>query len=161
VDNNCDVYFSKHICIVQNQTSRQLIAKGPKHRHLFFLRFHVPRTLVPSSILSLFCTAPKVSNEVWHKRLGHLNLRILSHLLKFGLINNKLHSFSSMFLDCVKCKLGKSKVLPFPSKGSRATNLFEIVHSDVWGISPIFSHVGYKYFVTFINNYSRYIWVYF
>ena len=162
VDNNCDVYFSKHGCIVQDQMSGQLIAKGPpKHGRLFFIHFHVPRTLVPSSILSLFCTAPKVSNEVWHKRLGHPNPRILSHLLKSGLINNTLHSSSSMFLDCVTCKLGKSKILPFPSEGSRATNLFKIVHSDVWGISPILSHAGYKYFVTFIDDYSRYTWVYF
>jgi hypothetical protein len=141
-DNNCDAYFSKHGCIVQDQMSGQLIAKGPKHGRLFFIQFHVPRTLVPSSVLSLFCTAPKVSNEVWHKRLGHPNPRILSYLLKSGLINNTLHSSSNMFLDCVTCKLGKSKILPFSSEGSRATNLFEIVHSDVWGISPILSHAG-------------------
>ena len=66
-----------------------------------------------------------------------------------------------MFLDCVTCTLGKSKVLPFPSKGNKATNLFEIVHSDVWRISPILSHAGYKYFVTFIDDYNHYTWVYF
>ena len=32
---------------------------------------------------------------------------------------------------------------------------------DVWGISPIVSHAGYKYFVTFIDDYSRFTWVYF
>lgn len=52
-------------------------------------------------------------------------------------------------------------MLPFPSEGNKATNLFEIVHSDVWGIGPILSHAGYKYFVTFIDDYSRYTWVYF
>ena len=113
VDNNCDVYFSKHGCIVQDQMSGQLIAKGPKHKHLFFLQFHVPHTLAISSVLSLFYTAPKMFNEVWHKCLGHPNPKILSHLLKSRLINNKLHSSSSMFLDCVTCKLDKSKVLPF------------------------------------------------
>ena len=96
MDNNCDVYFSKHGCIVQDQMSRQLIAMGPKHGHLFFIQFHVPRTLAPSSVLSFFCTTSKVFNEVWHKHLGHPNPRILSHLLKSGLINNKLHSSSSI-----------------------------------------------------------------
>ena len=93
--------------------SGQLIVKEPKHRRLFFLQFHVPHTLALSSILSLFYTAPKVSNEVWHKCLGHPNPKILSHLLKSRLINNKLHSSFSMFLDCVTCKRDKSKVLPF------------------------------------------------
>jgi len=117
--------------------------------------------LLPSSVLAFFWTAPKVSNEVWHKRLGHPNPRILSHLLKSGLISNKEHSASTVFLDCATCKLGKSKILPFPSAGSRATNPFEIIHSDVWGISPVISHANYRYFVTFIDDYSRYTWVYF
>ena len=59
------------------------------------------------------------------------------------------------------CKLGKSKILPFPSEGSRATHSFEIIHGDVWGINPIISHAQNKYFVTFIDDYSRYTWVYF
>jgi hypothetical protein len=111
--------------------------------------------LLPSSILSFFYTAPKVSNEVWHKRLGHQNPRIFSHLLKFRLINNKEHSALTMFLDCATCKLGRSKILPFSSEGSRATNPFEIIHSDVWGISSIISHAHYRYFITFIDDYSQ------
>ena len=99
VDNNCDVNFSNRGCIVQDQMSGQLIAKGPKHGRLFSLQLPIPRTLLPSSVLAFFCTAPKVSNEVWHKRLGHPNPRILSHLLKSGLISNKEHSASTVFLD--------------------------------------------------------------
>ena len=57
-----------------------------------------------------------------------------------------------MSFDCMTCKLGKSKVLPFPSEGSRATKPFDIVHSDVWGASPVVSHERYKYFVTFIDD---------
>ena len=36
-----------------------------------------------------------------------------------------------------------------------------MIHSDVWGISPIISHANYKYFVTFIDDYSKYTWIYF
>ncbi|KAL6321792.1 hypothetical protein AAG906_035485 [Vitis piasezkii] len=32
---------------------------------------------------------------------------------------------------------------------------------DVWGIAPIVSHAHYKYFVTFIDDFSRSTWVYF
>jgi hypothetical protein len=38
---------------------------------------------------------------------------------------------------------------------------FDIVHSDVWGISPFISYARYKYFVTFIDDFSRYTSVYF
>ena len=97
-----------------------------------------------------------MSTKVWHKRLGHPNSRILSYLWKSGLLNNKVHSSPIVFADCAACKLGKSKILPFPSEGSKATHSFEIIHSDVWGISPTISHAQYKYFVTFIDDYSRY-----
>ena len=57
--------------------------------------------------------------------------------------------------------LVKVKLLSFSSPGSRAAKCFDVVHSDVWGISPIISHARYKYFVTFIDDFSRYTWVYF
>jgi hypothetical protein len=61
----------------------------------------------------------------------------------------------------VLCKLGKSKTLSFSSHGSRAEKCFDIVHSDVWGISLVISHARYKYFVRFIDDFNRYTWVYF
>ena len=161
VDNDCKVHFSKQGCIVQDQMTGQLIAKGPKHGRLFLLQSAVPRSLVSFPFVSLLCTIPKVSKEMWHRRLGHPNHIVLTHLLKSGLIKNKMFSSSNLFFDCTTCKLGKSKRLPFPSEGSRAVKPFDVIHSDVWGISPVLSHAGYKYFVTFIDDYSRYTWVYF
>ena len=64
-------------------------------------------------------------------------------------------------INCSTCKLGKSKTLPFPSHGSRATKCFDIIHNDVRGPASILSHAHYKYFVTFIDDYSRFTWVYF
>ena len=88
--------------------------------------------------------------------------KVLAHLLKSGLLNKTVQYSSPIgSFDCISCKLDKSKTLPFPSKGSRATKPFDLVHSDVRGASPIVSHAGYKYFVTFIDDYSRYTWVYF
>jgi len=57
--------------------------------------------------------------------------------------------------------LPKSKTLPFPSGAHRASTCFELIHSDVWGMSHVVSHANYKYFVTFIDDYSRFTWLYF
>jgi len=51
--------------------------------------------------------------------------------------------------------------LSFPSHRSRAAKCFDIVHSDVWGISPAISHAQYKYSVTFIDDFNQYTWIYF
>ena len=70
---------------------------------------------------------------------------ILSHLMKPGFLGNINQCFAnSLPLDCSICKLGKSKTLTFPTYGGHANACFEIIHSDVWGITPIISHAQYK-----------------
>jgi hypothetical protein len=135
--------------------SRKILAKGPKVGRLFPLHFSIP------SCLSLACVTVNTPNEVWHKRLGHPNSVVLSHMLNSGLLSNKEQVSKNLSFDCSIYKLGKSKTLSFSSHGSCAEKCFDIVHSDVWGISPVISHARYKYFVTFIDDFNRYTWIYF
>lgn len=57
--------------------------------------------------------------------------------------------------------MGKSKTLPFQVGVRHASTCFDMIHIDVWGMSHIVSHSHYKYFVTFIDDYSRFTWIYF
>ena len=101
--------------MVQDPMSGQLITKEPKHERLFFLQLPIPHSYSPFSFQALLCNESKVSNEVWYKRLGHPNSRILSYLLKSGLLNNKVHS-STVFSDCAIVNLTKVKFYPFHLK---------------------------------------------
>ena len=161
VDNNCNVHFPRSGCVVQDQVSGQMIAKGPKVGLLFPL--HVsPSTFIPSfPLLSFACNVVGSGNKMWHRRLGHPNSDVLRTLFNSGFLGNKACLSIDLSFDCTSCKLGKSKVLPFPHHASRASQCFELIHSDVWGIAPVVSHAHYKYFVTFIDDFSRFTWVYF
>ncbi|KAJ6978380.1 hypothetical protein NC653_026695 [Populus alba x Populus x berolinensis] len=139
---------------IQDQVLGKVIVKGPKMGRLFPIQFSIPS--INSCAYSTLIHNP----YFWHKKLGHPNSNVLTHLMKHGNFGNK-NSFSTEFLDCSSCKLGKSKALSFPSHGSRASECFEIIHTDVWGISPVISHAQYKYFVTFIDDFSRFTWIYF
>ena len=48
----------------------------------------------------------------------------------------------------------------FSAKGFRAKEPLELVHSDVCGPLNVQARGGYEYFVTFIDDYSRYEYVY-
>ena len=161
VDNNCNVNFSCSSCIVHDQVSGKMIAKGPKVGRLFPL--HVsPSTIIPSfPLLSFACNIVGYGHKMWHRRLGHPNFDVFRTLFNSGLLGNKPCSSLDLSFDCTSCKLGKSKVVHFPHHASRASQCFDIIHSVVWEIAPIVSHAHYKYFVTFIDNFSSFTWVYF
>ena len=61
---------------------------------------------------------------------------------------------------CVGCQYGKAHQLPFEKSNFRAKNPLELVHFDVFDATKT-SNKGLKYMVTFIDDFSRYVWVYF
>jgi len=62
-------------------------------------------------------------------------------------------------LFCDACKFAKHTRTSYASKGMKSVSPFVLVHSDVW-TCPVVSISGIKYFVTFIDCYSRMTWVY-
>ena len=60
------------------------------------------------------------------------------------------------------CLLGKHHQYSFDKHASwHASVPFELVHSDLCGPLPFASFYGFKYFLTFIDDYSKSTWVYF
>ncbi|RVW12494.1 Retrovirus-related Pol polyprotein from transposon TNT 1-94 [Vitis vinifera] len=103
VDNNCAVNFFGNGCVVQDQVTGKPIAKGPKVGRLFPLFLPVPDFSPLSSIRSFACNNVSDLSMVWHRRLGHPNTQILSHVLNSDLPGNK--DRSSLSLECDSCKL--------------------------------------------------------
>ena len=55
---------------------------------------------------------------------------------------------------------GEMTKRPFSSKGNRAKDLLELVHTDVCGPINVKARGGYEYFITFTDDYSRYGYIY-
>ena len=96
----------------------------------------------------------RMGSPLWHNRLGHLSEENLKKI-KVIQVQGKQDE------DCESCCEGKMKRLQFPSgEGEKATKLLERIHSDVVGpISP--NTLGQvRWFVTFIDEFSRFATVF-
>jgi hypothetical protein len=99
----------------------------------------------------------KSSSSKWHACLGHPSLSIV----KLVLSKNNLPVFSDTSPEsvCDACQQGKSHQLPYPISTSTSKAPLELVFSDVWGHSCD-SIERYKYYVCFIDGYSKFTWIY-
>jgi hypothetical protein len=66
---------------------------------------------------------------------------------------------SSQNFMCDACQQAKCHQLPYPTSSSVSSAPRELIFSDVWG--PTRESIGRnKYYVSFINDYSKFTWVY-
>lgn len=62
--------------------------------------------------------------------------------------------------NCVTCAKGKQSRKPFPNEVARATKLLELIHTDLCGPMSVSSLGGAKYYISFVDDYSRKVFVY-
>lgn len=98
----------------------------------------------------------------WHRKLGHLSYSHMCKLQKF-VGNISLNGDKNAIAKCIPCLQGKQPRESF--KHSEVTiktkSVLELVHSDVCGKMNNTSIGGSSYFVTFIDDFSRKVFVYF
>ena len=103
----------------------------------------------------------KVNNDsatyLWHCSLGHIGVKRMKKLHANGI----LESLDYESLDaCEPCLLGKMTKTPFSGTMERATDLLEIIHTDVCDPMSVKARGKYRYFLTFTNDLSRYGYIY-
>ena len=137
------LHFPHNYVTLQDQSTGKTIGIGHESQGLFHLS---------SPLCSTACTSTKAS-LLLHSCLGHPSLS------KFWKPVPHFSSLSS--LECESCHLGKHTRVLFPKRlDPRTKSPFELVHTDVWGPSRSTSTLGFRYFVTFINDYSRCTWLF-
>ena len=91
------------------------------------------------------------SLALWHARLGHTSSSRVQQLASRDLLG----LVSTKNFDYVSYQLRKQPALPFNTSELISTDIFDLIHSNVWGPFSVSSIGGSRYFVIFVDNYSR------
>ena len=98
-----------------------------------------------------------IPHILWHYRLGHTGIKRIKKLHTNGLLESLDYE---SFETCEPCLMGKMTKTPFSGTLERASDLLEIIHTDLCGPLSIEARGGYRYFLTFTDDLSRYGYIY-
>jgi hypothetical protein len=159
-DNSCYFILTTSHYFVKDIRTHAILLEGRSEHGLFPLRFRSLPFMNNNKSFPIYTAflGLKTTPDVWHSRLGHSSFSIVDHVIKaynLPTSSNKINKIPF----CDFCPLGKSKQLPFSSSTLVSTGPLELIHTDLW-TSPIPSMSGCKYYIVFIDDFSRYTWMY-
>jgi len=96
-------------------------------------------------------------SEVWHSRLCHISFGVMSRLAKLNLIPTFTLAKGSKCHSCVQAKQPRK-----PHKAAEERHLapLELIHSDLCEMNGVLTKGGKKYFMTLIDDSTRFCYVY-
>ncbi|GJT72849.1 retrovirus-related pol polyprotein from transposon TNT 1-94 [Tanacetum coccineum] len=149
-DNKCRVTFSEHDSEITKDG--KVIGRGIRKKGLYVMKLgNKPKDQI--------CLATIDDNStLWHRRLGHANMRLIQSLASKELVRNlpKL-KFDQHFCDA--CKIGKQAHASHKAKNVvSTTKCLELLHMDLFGPSAVRSYGGNRYTLVIVDDYSRYTW---
>jgi hypothetical protein len=152
------VEFTLDSAVITDISTGSLLAHGiADHgsRLYFFSHF------VPKSIIIVFMSQYNNIIRLWHEIFGHLNYKYLHQLNKENMVEG-LPAIKFTSSVCQGCILGKHPEKKFDKgKAQRASSTLGMIHSDIMGPFPQPSIIKARYVLTFIDDLSRFTWVFF
>lgn len=142
----CYIYNSKNVCVGEASLESELKV----------YRLNIVKSQ------QVLAAAAQTSCNTWHRRLGHINMNDLEKMKKGaveGVTYQKKQDISKS--SCVVCCEGKQTRLPFSASSSMSSRVLEVVHTDLCGPMEKKSLGLARYYLLFVDDYSRMCFVYF
>lgn len=108
-----------------------------------------------------FLMNKQISALTWHRRLGHANYQVMKRM-RAGAVEGVMFSDDETEISqCEICAKGKQTKLPFKRSETESSDVLQLVHSDLMGPQNTRSLGHAIYLLTFIDDFSRKVFVYF
>ncbi|GKA95858.1 retrovirus-related pol polyprotein from transposon TNT 1-94, partial [Tanacetum coccineum] len=146
-DNKCRVTLSEHDSEITNDG--KVIGRGIRKKGLYVMKLgNKPKD-------KIYLATIDENSTLWHRRLGHANMRLIQSLASKELVRNlpKL-KFDQHFCDA--CKIRKQAHASHKAKNIvSTTRCLELLHMDLFGPSAVRSYGGNRYTLVIVDDYSR------
>ena len=110
----------------------------------------------PSASINEISTYFTYLNELWHHRLRHVHYKRIGKMSNLELIPKFRSNTHEKCEICAQTKIVRKSF----KKVSKSIEILELVNSDACDFESFTSRGEMKYFLPFIDNYSRYTFVY-
>ena len=150
----CSFNFTNSGFSIYNKS--KVIGYGALYDGLFLIQLHNDVTYNSMYVTTGLkrCVVNEESSMLWHQRLGHIFIERMKQLVNDGVFSTLDFADFETYVNCIKGKQTNKST----SGAKRSTNLLEIIHNDI--CYPEMDANGPKYFITFIDDYSRYMYLY-
>lgn len=153
VKNGCKVTFRDKCCDIHDKNGK-FLCTAELVNNLYQLN------TFREVFSNLTCSNDSTDLVLWHRRMGHLNFSDVSKLPECAEGVTPFPDKSKGSITCTTCLEGKQTRLPFNNTGTRASHSLQLIHTDLCGPMEETSLGGMKYFITFIDDYTRRVHVY-
>ncbi|GJT56754.1 retrovirus-related pol polyprotein from transposon TNT 1-94 [Tanacetum coccineum] len=149
-DNKCKVTFFEHDSEITR--NGKVIGRGIRKKGLYVMKLgNKPKD-------QIYLATIDENFTLWHRRLGHANMRLIQSLASKELVRNLPRlKFDQHFCDA--CKVGKQAHASHKAKNVvSTTRCLKLLHMDHFGSSAVRSYGGSLYILVIVDDYSRYTW---
>jgi hypothetical protein len=149
------VSFDGLVCLIQDKKNLKMIGSGEVIEGLYYLTTKSEIITANTSTPSTHSSNIHIPKQaIWHFRLGHLShSRLLLMQASFPFVNIDNN------VVCDICHLARFKKLAYKLSRNKASKCRELIHFDIWGPTSVHSIHGHRYFLTALDDHSRFTWV--
>ncbi|CAM8886394.1 unnamed protein product [Rhodiola kirilowii] len=152
-DGEHHVQFSQDECVVLNQKNEPVLTGRRSSNNCYLLNLGKPNA-------ETTCLLSRTEEmNLWHQRMGHVNLRTLQKITSEGLVRGIPRVRGELSIVCGDCQIGKQIKVPHKSTTQINTSRpLELLHIDLMGPMQVESYSGKRYVLVCVDDFTRFTW---
>jgi len=155
-DKGYRVIFESSKCLIENVCNNEVVFFGDRSENVYTI--DIEKLTCKNQCLS----ALNDDSWLWHRRLGHASMHLLSKLSKKEVVRGLPNLPFQKDKICDACQFGKQVRSFFKSiLEISTTRPLQLLHMDLFGPSRTTSLGGKHYAFVIVDDFSRYTWVIF